>query len=82
MTTKRIKYGGRKKGSKNRDKYEKVLQEEDKGKLLKANEDLKMRRTKGVSNSLASIFADPYKFISLLKIKNKKGKGAIKIPLS
>jgi len=74
VTKKRTKYGGRKKGTKNRVKYEKVLQEEDKDKLLKANEDLKMRRNKGVSNSLAAIFSDPYKFIPLLKIKNKQGK--------
>ncbi len=33
MTKKRTKYGGRKKGTKNRVKYEKVLQEEDKDKL-------------------------------------------------
>lgn len=74
MTKKRTKYGGRKKGTKNKATIEKALVEEDKEKLLKANAELQARREKGVSKSLSSIFQDPMKFIPLLKIKDKKGK--------
>lgn len=74
MAKKRTKYGGRKKGTKNKATTAAAALEEDKKKLLAANAQLEARRAKGTGNVLSSIFNDPMKFIPLLKIKDKKGK--------